>query len=128
MTKKEQKNITSEDLKLIFEGKNKLYIATVASIAALLLALFNLPIEYYSLLRWLICGTSAYLAYQLHIKEKNSFTFWAYSLIAFIYNPIFQLHLGKDFWGIINIVTILAFIFIVKTQKDFFIINKDESK
>lgn len=128
MNNKEQKNITLENFKSIFEGKNKLYVFTVICIVALALGLFALPIGYYSLLRWFICGTAIFIAIKLNNKEKTSFTFWSYCLVALVYNPIAPLHLGKDFWSIVNIATILGFIYIIKEHKDFFIINKTENK
>jgi hypothetical protein len=108
--------------------KNKLYYAIITSIVLLALALFHMPYAYYILLKIIVCGISAYTAYILFEKEKHSLMFWAFCLIAFLYNPIFRIHLSKDFWAIINIVTIVALIVILKEKPKLFISSKEDSK
>jgi hypothetical protein len=80
-------------------------------IALLLIALLSLPYFYYQLMRWAICGCAAYIAYQ-HYKEKCcNFLTVAFIVITIVYNPIEPIHLFKEAWIVINIITISIFLF-----------------
>jgi hypothetical protein len=92
-------------------------------IALLLIALLSLPYYYYQLMRWAICGCSAYLAYQ-HYKEKgggfrrvtrseaNAIRFTIiFIVIAIVYNPIEPIHLFREAWIVINIITVVFFLY-----------------
>lgn len=68
----------------------------------------GLPYGYYVLLRWIMCGLSAYIAY-LNIEKQNRFFSWAFGILAVIFNPIIPLYLGKDIWVIIDLIAILLF-------------------
>ncbi|MBT6048898.1 MAG: hypothetical protein HOG49_19040 [Candidatus Scalindua sp.] len=83
----------------------------IVPIALLLIALFSLPYYYYQLMRWVICGSAAYIAYQ-HYKEKGgSFLTVAFIVIAIVYNPIEPIHLFKAAWIVINIITVIVFLY-----------------
>ena len=80
-------------------------------IALLLIALLSLPYFYYQLMRWAICGCAAYLAYQ-HYKEKGcGFLTVAFIVIAILYNPIEPIHLFREAWIVINIITVFIFLY-----------------
>ena len=82
----------------------------VISICMLLLAIVGgLPMGYYQLLRVVICGTAIYIAYVSHSLEKNVWS-WIMGFIALIFNPLFQLHLGRDLWMVMDFVTLVLFI------------------
>ncbi len=65
---------------------------------------------YYQLLRVFVCAYSAYWAIQSH-KHKNEGWMWKYGIIAFIFNPIIPLHLGRELWTVVDIIgaVVLAF-------------------
>ncbi len=78
------------------------------------------PYGYYILLRWVCCGIFAYLAFQAFAQEKQSWV-WVLGITAVIYNPIFRVHLDRELWSIINVVTIgiaIASIFAIKLKAD----------
>jgi len=75
------------------------------------------PYGYYILLRWICCGIFAYLAVQAQKEEKENWV-WTFGIIAVIYNPIFRIHLNRDLWSIINIITIGIAV------ASFFVLNK----
>jgi len=80
-------------------------------VALLLIALLSLPYFYYQLMRWCICGCAAYLAYQ-HYKEKGcGFLTVTFIVIAILYNPIEPIHLFREAWIVINVVTALIFLY-----------------
>jgi hypothetical protein len=92
---------------------------TIAS-AMLLWALYpENPYGYYILLRWIICAVFAYLAIQAYAQAKQAWV-WIFVLTALIYNPLIRLHLTREIWSVVNIVTIVvavASIFILKAKK-----------
>jgi len=61
---------------------------------------------YYQLLRFVVCGASAYSAYTFfRIGLKP--ILWMLVVIAIIFNPLFPLHLKRESWHAIDIVTIV---------------------
>jgi FtsH-binding integral membrane protein len=78
------------------------------------------PYAYYILLRWVCCGIFFYLSFQALEQEKQNFV-WILGITALIYNPIFRVHLNRELWSIINIITIvIAFIsiFALRTKNN----------
>lgn len=78
----------------------------------LLIALVNLPIGYYTLLRIIITIASIGI---ILVEIKNGINFWtiAFGLIAVLFNPLIPIYLNdKEIWKIIDIIC--AFIFIIK--------------
>ena len=77
-------------------------IATVMLIAALNP---GNPYGYYILLRWLMCGIFAYLSFRA-FESKNTEWVWILGITAAVYNPFLPLHLGREVWTIVNLLTI----------------------
>ena len=63
------------------------------------------PYGYYILLRWVLCGVFAYLAFQAFEREREGLV-WVLGITALIYNPIIPVHLNRELWSIINVITI----------------------
>jgi len=77
------------------------------------------PYGYYNFLRLIVCGTSIFLAI-ISYQQKNLKWSWAMGIIAFVFNPIFPLHLGKEIWVVIDvIVAIVIFVslFLIKATR-----------
>jgi hypothetical protein len=76
------------------------------------------PYGYYILLRWVVCGIFAFLAFQALEREKREWV-WLFGITAAIYNPLIPIHIGKEIWSLVNVVTIgiaIASIFKLKRQ------------
>ena len=87
--------------------KQNLWIPQIAAIVLLLIAFNpNNPYGYYILLRWLLFGIFTYLAYRAFELRKTEWL-WILAFTGLIYNPIIPLHLGRDIWTLVNIITIL---------------------
>lgn len=88
---------------------NRILIACIAMLAA---ALLPLPYAYYMLLRVVIFGVSAYLAVAAFTGEKTELA-WVLAVCALVYNPIFPVHMPREGWAIINLLTIglLGYVF-----------------
>jgi hypothetical protein len=52
----------------------------------------------------MMCGVLSYLAYSAWERSHNGFS-WMLGTFAVIYNPILPLHLGREIWVIINLLT-----------------------
>jgi len=77
------------------------------------------PYGYYILLRWICCGTLIFLTFEAMELEKMNYT-WTLGITAVIYNPIIPVHLNREIWSIINIITIIILfstIFFLKESK-----------
>jgi len=77
----------------------------VASIMLLVALNPENPYGYYVLLRWAVCGIFAYLAFQAFEKEKIEWV-WILGITAAVYNPFVKMHLGREIWSLVNLVTI----------------------
>lgn len=98
----------------------RIFIPQTIAIVMLLWALFPAnPYGYYILLRWIICAMFAYLAVKAAENKQRDWV-WILALVAAIYNPIVRVHLTREIWSIMNIITIiiaLLSIRILKTNK-----------
>ena len=65
------------------------------------------PYGYYMLLRIVRCAVSASLAFAAANTGKTPWT-WTLGIFAVIYNPIMRVHLTRDFWSVVNVVTIIV--------------------
>lgn len=92
-------------------------IVKIIAIVMLFGALADNPYAYYQILRWLIAGVAGYSAYLAYKQNKSTWT-WILGVTAILFNPIAPIHLDKETWSVINIITaaiILISIFKVKT-------------
>lgn len=88
----------------------KTWLPQLIAIGMLLWALkTNNPYGYYILLRIICCSICAYLTLQF-FKNKNENWTWILGVTTFIYNPILRVHLTKEIWIIVNILTIIMLI------------------
>ena len=74
------------------------------------------PYGYYILLRWICCGVFAYLAFQALDQKRQGWT-WVLGITAAVYNPIIRVHLTREIWSVVNVITIgiaVASIFAMK--------------
>jgi hypothetical protein len=81
----------------------------IVPILLLLIALLSMPYYYYQLMRWVICGCAAYIAYQNYKEKCCDFLTVLFIVIAIVYNPIEPIHLFREAWEVINIITAIVF-------------------
>lgn len=78
------------------------------------------PYGYYILLRWVCCAVFAFLTFQAISHGKQGWA-WILGTIAAVYNPILRVHLNREIWSAVNIVTIivvLVSIFALKSKSE----------
>ncbi len=95
----------------------------IATAGMLVYAVFgHPPYDYYTLLRWIVCGVSAYQAYVYTVFKKIGWA-WAFIVIGTLFNPIFKVGLSRATWAPIDIA--VAAICIVSA---FISVKQDEGK
>ena len=88
------------------------------TILLLLLATRELPYDYYTILRLVVCGVSAYVCYRSYINKDEVWS-WIFGIIAFLFNPIAPIYLGKRTWVVIDLLVAGIFfvsIFVLKLE------------
>ncbi|CAN5118885.1 hypothetical protein BH10PLA2_BH10PLA2_00190 [soil metagenome] len=73
------------------------------------LAIADLPYSYYQLLRLVVTGYAAYLAYICFKKELPVWA-WGFTFIALLYNPVFIIEMTKGQHALHNLPVALAII------------------
>ena len=81
----------------------------IAPIVVLVIALFPLPIGYYTLSKLVVSACALYYAIQSHKRNNITYT-WIYGFLVVLYNPIIIIPLyEKVIWVVVNIFTIYVF-------------------
>ena len=105
---KEFKNKKYDKLKKMKKTKDK-DIFWIAPIVVLVIALFPLPIGYYTLSRLVVSACALYYAIQFHKRNNTTYT-WIYGFLVILYNPIIPIYLYEKFiWIVVNLITIYIF-------------------
>ena len=78
-------------------------IARIVASALLIWALSEHPYDYYTLLRFVVCGATAYGTY-LAVRFRKIAWAWIFGVVAVLFNPIFPIHLERSTWAIIDVV------------------------
>lgn len=86
-------------------------IAT-ALIILLGFAFLPLPYAYYMFLRILVTASFAYLCWKRSTSQRSGVA-WLFGVAAAIYNPFMPLHLGRELWTVVNLVTIVLSTYIL---------------
>lgn len=76
-------------------------VARIVAVILLFWALDKHSYGYYTLLRFVVCGVSAYGAYFAVELGKNGWA-WTLGIIAILFNPLIPIHLDKDTWAVID--------------------------
>ena len=69
----------------------------------LFLALGYRPYFYYTILRWVVMGTSLYSGW-VFSKLKMSNWAWTFFIISILFNPIIPVYLNKSIWQLIDLL------------------------
>ena len=105
---KDFKDKKYDKLKKMKKTKDK-DIFWIAPIVVLVIALFPLPIGYYTLSRLVVSACALYYAIQFHKRNNTTYT-WIYGFLVVLYNPIIPIYLYEKFiWIVVNLITIYIF-------------------
>jgi len=75
-----------------------------------------LPSDFYILLRWAIFIISLIVTYNFYKSKINAWTF-IFAAVAFLFNPIAPLYLGKSTWIIFDFISAVLFFFASQAVK-----------
>jgi hypothetical protein len=76
--------------------------------ALLLIAVAPMPYGYYQFMRIVVTLVASINAFELYNKSK-SVLFVVFVSIIILYNPIIPIHLNKETWMPINLITVVFF-------------------
>ena len=78
---------------------------------ALLVALAPLPYGYYTLLRIVVCGAAAFIAYST-FSQEGSVSLWVLVMggLAVLFNPLIPIHLSRELWAPIDAISAVVFL------------------
>lgn len=82
----------------------------ILSVVMLLGSLGSWPYDYYTLLRVVVCTTSAWTAYRYLTGDKEGMGV-LFGIMAVLFNPFAPIHLDRSLWVILDIAAACAFIF-----------------
>lgn len=74
------------------------------------------PYGYYKFLRIVCFGIFTFLSFRAVAQQRETWA-WLFGLTAALYNPFIPIHLNRDIWSVINLVTVgiaLASIFVIR--------------
>jgi hypothetical protein len=90
-------------------NKNKNIILIIAAIFLFTTLLDGLPYGFFTILRFVVCAATTYIAWVSYDHQKANWC-WAFGIIAVLFNPFIPIHLNRDLWSIIDVVTGVFFI------------------
>ena len=87
----------------------KIIFPSLISMWFLIIAVFPIPeYNFYILLRWIICSTAIYIAYNSY-KSKKIYWSWIMGIVALTFNPTRAFHFEKDTWSVIDLAAAILF-------------------
>ena len=84
-------------------------IPSLAATVLLIAAVAERPYGYYVLLRWATCAAAIFVAYKAYVW-KGIWAVWLFGFVAVLFNPLFRIHLTRDIWRPVDVVTAAAFV------------------
>ncbi len=64
------------------------------------------PYGYYILLRWVCCAAFAYMTWAAANSRAPAMA-WLFFVAAVVYNPVIRVHLTRELWTVINVLSAL---------------------
>lgn len=74
----------------------------IAAIALLLSCMGRWPYAFYTFMRVVVCGGSAYMAWEANRQSKSGWV-WALGATAVVFNPLFPVRMARADWQFIDI-------------------------
>jgi hypothetical protein len=85
-------------------------LMTIIPVIVLLIALApGHPYGYFIFLRWVVCAGALLFVAVFHGHHLHRWMY-GFGFIAILYNPIIRIHLTRDIWLLLNVLTVLAFL------------------
>ena len=97
-----------------FIEKRPQAIPCIVAAVFLLLALLDWPYGYYQLLRLVVTGAAAWVAYVAYTAKKQ-WLMVIFIIIALLFNPLAPVHLDRETWAGIDVLCAVGFIVTIFT-------------
>ena len=78
-------------------------LARLGAAALLLVAVGRNPYDFYTIMRWVVCGVCAYGAFVEFGRSRTTWA-WVFVIMAVAFNPIVQVRLSRETWAPIDVV------------------------
>lgn len=105
----------------VFERASRVKFKNPASIVAKLIAagmligaLGSHQYDYYTLLRWVVCGVLAFAAFQAAKSDRGGWA-WALATVALAFNPVIPVHLKRNTWAGIDLAVAVLLLVSIAT-------------
>jgi hypothetical protein len=82
----------------------------------LLLAIGNHSSSYYTILRWIVFGSSLYSGWVLSKLQKHNWA-WFFFISGVLFNPIMPFYLDRSSWQLIDLVLAIPFFISLKIKR-----------
>jgi hypothetical protein len=105
-------------MKHFFQARPHLIPSLIAIVFLIVAVTDRHPYGFYQLLRWIVCGSAAFIAYIGWATERQ-WALWLFVGIAILFNPLEPIHLNRDAWQMIDMLTTIPLflsIFLVKKK------------
>ena len=76
-------------------------VLKIAAAGMLFAAMGRHPYDYYTVMRWVVCGVSAFGAFQAVQSGKSGWA-WLLAVFALAFNPFIPVHLKRNTWMFID--------------------------
>jgi hypothetical protein len=86
-------------------------IPAVIAAVLLVVALGNWPYGYYQLLRLVVCGAGAYVAW-VSYHSKYPWAVWLFGIVAILFNPLAPIHLSRAIWQPVDLACAVLFLLV----------------
>ncbi|MFH1536907.1 MAG: DUF6804 family protein [Patescibacteria group bacterium] len=100
------------------QNKKKNIILLIAAVFLLLAMLDGWPYGFFTMLRFVVFGSSAYVAWMAYEAKKDKWV-WIFGFLAVLFNPFIVIHLNREVWSIIDFIVgvfLISSIFIFKLK------------
>jgi hypothetical protein len=81
----------------------------IASVLLLFALLDGWPYEFFTILRFVVCGSSTYVAWLSYKDGQENWT-WILGAIALLFNPFLPIYLTREIWVVIDSATAVLLI------------------
>jgi len=81
----------------------KQILLTVSLIFLGLGVFLELPYGFYTLLRFVVCTTGAYLGWLAYQKQKWGW-FVTMAFLAILFNPLAKVHFERELWAVLDLI------------------------
>lgn len=103
------------------EQNKKKNIALLIATAFLFLAPFgDWPYGFFTLLRFVVFATSAYIAWMSYEAKKEKWV-WIFGFLAVLFNPFIVIHFNREIWSVIDLIVgvfMIVSVFVFKLSRE----------